>query len=84
MALRISRIPLSLAKCNRIHFGYENATNAALVSPSFIRAEVPAIQRTYATVPAANSPAHPPAVQRKSEPKKGVMDFVLTNVDAVC
>lgn len=75
---------MGLAKCSCIHFCYENSINAVLVPTSFIRAGVPVIQRTYATVPAVNSSAQATAVQRKSEPKKGVMDFVLTNVDAVC
>ena len=41
------------------------------------------LQRTYATIPAVTSPAQTPAVQRSSEPKKGVMDYVLTTADAV-
>lgn len=48
---------------------------------SYARAGIPAIQRSYATVPADTSPAQPPAVQ--SQQKKGVMDYVLTSADAV-
>ena len=48
---------------------------------SYARAGIPAIQRSYATIPAVTSPAQPPAVQ--SQEKKGVMDYVLTSADAV-
>jgi hypothetical protein len=51
------------------------------VSHSYARAGIPAIQRSYATIPTVTSPAQPPAVQRQE--KKGVMDFVLTSADAV-
>jgi hypothetical protein len=47
------------------------------------RAAIPAIQKSYATVPAVASTAQTPAVQRAGEPKKGVMDYVLTSADAV-
>ena len=53
------------------------------VSSPFVRAGVSAIHRMSATIPAVTSPAQTPAVQRGSEPKKGVMDYVLTTADAV-
>jgi len=67
MALRTTRIPLNLANLPR----------------STPRSVIPSIQRSYATIPAVTSPAQTPALQRSSEPKKGVMDYVLTSADAV-
>jgi len=67
MALRTSRIPMTLAR----------------LSSSVIRTSTPVIQRHYATIPAVTSPAQPPAVQQSSLPKKGVMDYVLTTADSV-
>ena len=54
-----------------------------IVPASVFRAGAPVIQRHYATIPAVTSPAQTPAVQRSSEPKKGVMDYVLTTADSV-
>jgi hypothetical protein len=81
MALRTSRIPLNLAKCKDPHL--YDATNTPLVPISCTRTTIPYINRYYATVPAVTSPAQTPAVQQSSEPKKGVMDYVLTTADAV-
>jgi hypothetical protein len=58
-------------------------TNANVVPRSTPRSVIPSIQRFYATIPAVTSPAQTPALQRSSEPKKGVMDYVLTSADAV-
>ena len=81
MALRTSRIPLNLAKCK--HPIWTTQTNTPLVPTSCTRTTIPSISRCYATIPAVTSPPRTRAVQRSPEPKKGVMDYVLTTADAV-
>ena len=83
MALRTSRIPLNMAKCNKNSPSAVGSTNVDVVPRSVPRSVIPIVQRFYATIPAVTSPAQPPALQRSSEPKKGVMDYVLTSADAV-
>jgi hypothetical protein len=82
MSLRTSRIPLSLAKCNESPFFHWVATDTDVGIPRVARAGIPATSRFYATIPAVVSPAQTPALQRQ-EPKRGVMDYVLTSADAV-
>ena len=52
------------------------------MSSRFVR-EAPVIQKSYVIISPATSQAQKPAVQQQSEPKKGIMDYVLTTVDAV-
>ena len=66
-----------------IHPFERMSANAVIVSSTFVRGGVPAVQKSYATIPAVTSQAQTPVVQRQSEPKKGVMDYVLTTADAV-
>lgn len=84
MALRTTRIPLSLAKCilTRSMFGIAN--NNIVVQHTTFRAGVPVVQRAYATVPSVAIPAQTPALRKQSVSKKGVLDYVLTSADAVC
>jgi len=60
-----------------------NLADKTIVSFYNGRSAIPAIQKSYATIPAVASTAQTPAVQRAGEPKKGVMDYVLTSADAV-
>ena len=82
MPLRTTRIPLILAKRDRILF---HKFHADFVLAQRIPTNVPSTwtQRPYATVPVVRSPVKMPAVQQKSEPRKGVMDYILTSADTV-
>src|SRR5271170_7044270 len=82
MALRSGRITMNLVKRKSILSTLQITTDIIIVPRSIPRTAIPALQRSYATVPTVTSPAHPPALQRQ-EPKKGVMDYVLTTADAV-
>ena len=82
MALRVNRAPLTLIKCIGSSL-YLEWLMGNLVPRIAITAGLPVVQKSYATVPIATSPALKPAVRQQSEPKKGVMDYVLTTADAV-
>ena len=75
---------MTLAKRTSNPFRRFVSPNTSIVPSSVLRVGTPVIQRHYAAIPAVTSPAQPPAVQRPSEPRKGVMDYVLTTADSVC